>query len=47
MLRRRQKIDQLRRHKPTNRIGERLKEWELAKAEIELDHWLYFAGENE
>jgi len=26
LLRRRQKIDQLRRHKPTNRIGERLNE---------------------
>jgi len=38
----RQKIDQLRRHKPTNRLGERLRECELARAEIELDHWLYF-----
>jgi hypothetical protein len=42
----RQKIDQLRRHKPSNRIGQRMREYQLARAEIELDHWLYFAGED-
>jgi hypothetical protein len=43
----RQKIDQLRRYKPSNRIGERMQEYALARAEIELDHWLYFLGEDE
>jgi hypothetical protein len=41
----RQKIQDLR--KPSNPIGERMREYQLARAEIELDHWLYFLGEDE
>jgi len=40
-------IDQLRRHKPSNRVGERMREYALAKAEGELAHWIYFLGEDE
>jgi hypothetical protein len=43
----RSKIMQLRRHKPSNRIGERMKEYQLAHYEAELDHWLYFISEDE
>jgi len=40
-------LDQLRRFKPTNRVGQRMQEYQLAKAEAELDHWLYFLDEDE
>ena len=43
----RSKIDQLKRYKPTNRIGGRMREFQLAHYESELDHWLYFLGEDE
>jgi hypothetical protein len=43
----RQKIAQLRAYKPSNRIGARMRDYQLARAEIELDHWLYFLGEDE
>ena len=43
----RSKIAQLRAHKPSNRIGERMKEYQLAHYEGELDLWLYFLGEDE
>jgi hypothetical protein len=43
----RQKIAQLKRYKPSNRISERFRDHALALAEIELDHWIYFLGEDE
>jgi hypothetical protein len=43
----RMQIDELRRHKPSNRVVERMREYGLAKAEGELAHWLYFLGEDE
>jgi hypothetical protein len=43
----RMKLDQLRRFKPTNRVGQRMQEYKVARAEAELDHWLYFLGEDE
>ena len=43
----RQKIQDLRQHKPTNPIGERFAGYAINQAEIELDHWLYFLGEDE
>jgi hypothetical protein len=41
------KVAQLRQHKPSNRVGERMREYALAKAEGELAHWIYFLGEDE
>ena len=43
----RMKIAQLKRMKPSNRIAERVRDYVVARAEIELDHWLYFLGEDE
>jgi hypothetical protein len=43
----RSKIAQLKHYKPSNRIGERMRGYQVAKAESELDHWLYFLGEDE
>ena len=47
ILQLRQKISQLKQHKPSNRVGERFKDHAIAQAEAELDHWLYFLGEDE
>jgi hypothetical protein len=41
------KIQQLKRMRPSNRIGERVRDYLVAHADVELDHWLYFAGEDE
>jgi hypothetical protein len=43
----RSKIQQLKRMKPSNRIGERVRDYVVARAEVELEHWMYFAGEDE
>ena len=43
----RMKIAQLKAHKPSNRIGQRMQEYQLAHYEGELDHWVYFLGEEE
>jgi hypothetical protein len=43
----RSKIQQLTRMKPSNRIGQRMREYQLAHYENELEHWLYFLGEDE
>jgi len=43
----RMKLDQLRQFKPTKPNRARMQEHQLAKAEAELDHWLYFVGEDE
>ena len=43
----RMKIAQLKRMKPSNRIAERVRDYVVARAEIELEHWMYFLGEDE
>jgi hypothetical protein len=43
----RSNIQQLKRMTPPNPIGERVRDYVVARAEIELDHWLYFLGEDE
>jgi hypothetical protein len=43
----RQLIQQLKRMKPSNRIGERVRDYVVARAEVELEHWMYFLGEDE
>ena len=41
----RQRIQDL--NKPSNPVGERFRGYAIKRAEIELDHLLYFAGEDE
>jgi hypothetical protein len=45
ILQLRQKIQDLR--KPSNPIGERFAGYAIKQAEIELEHWFYFLGEDE
>jgi hypothetical protein len=43
----RMQISRLKCMKPSNRIGERVRDYVIARAEIELEHWMYFLGEDE
>ena len=45
ILQLRQRIQDL--SKPSNPIGERFASYAIRQAEAELEHWLYFLGEDE
>jgi hypothetical protein len=43
----RMQISRLKCMKPSNRVGERVRDYLVARAEVELEHWMYFLGEDE
>jgi hypothetical protein len=43
----RSKIDDLHRHQPANPIGMRFAQYAIKRYEAELEHWLFYLGEDE